>query len=348
MKKILLGSVALAAMIASPAMAADVAVPRRAATFVEPAPTWTGIYVGGNIGGVWGNTDPGFVAGCPGAVNGTASGVGVLPNLPTTNAGVGNCYWQLGQPLSAAGSAAANSNAAFVTQVGTQPFHNHGWTGGGQIGFNYQYQWAVFGVEADFESFRPKGSQNVTGIFPNTIFSKAAVGSPPCTLVPAGIQGCQFGLNESSQGQWMASVRGKVGAVWGNWLFYGTMGVAWAKMEFTSAYSDTTCAGVTAGVTAACGAGSVVSFSQTRAGPIGGFGLSYMFLNHWIASVEYLRAEFWGFGGDAVVPSGCLAGPGALACGGQSGIAPGVTSATLHYDTTYIENIVRFKLDYKF
>src|SRR6188472_3718808 len=83
MNKILLGSVALAAMIASPAMAADVAVPRRAATFVEPAATWTGIYVGGNFGGVWGNTDPGFIAGCGPAVGANTPGGGVVANLPS-------------------------------------------------------------------------------------------------------------------------------------------------------------------------------------------------------------------------------------------------------------------------
>src|SRR5689334_4576501 len=161
MKKMLFGSVALAAMLASPAMAADYAAPRRAATFVEPAASWTGIYVGGNVGGVWGNTDPGFIAGCQPQVGGTVFGGGVVPNLPVS-ATTPTCYWATGTTVS--GGAANNS---VVTATGTQPFHNHGWTGGGQIGFNYQYQWAVFGVEADFESFRPKGSQNVTGIFPN-------------------------------------------------------------------------------------------------------------------------------------------------------------------------------------
>src|SRR5689334_19179267 len=83
MNKILLGSVALAAMLTGPAMAADYAPRRAATTFVEPAASWTGFYIGGNIGGVWGNTDPGFIAGCPPSVGaGTIQG-GVLPNLPS-------------------------------------------------------------------------------------------------------------------------------------------------------------------------------------------------------------------------------------------------------------------------
>ena len=51
MKKILLGSVALAAMFAGPAMAADIRVPP------PPPPVvyydWTGAYIGFNAGGVW-------------------------------------------------------------------------------------------------------------------------------------------------------------------------------------------------------------------------------------------------------------------------------------------------------
>jgi outer membrane immunogenic protein len=52
MKKFLLGSVGLAAMLAGPAMAADMRV-------APPAPPpvvyydWSGAYIGGNVGGVW-------------------------------------------------------------------------------------------------------------------------------------------------------------------------------------------------------------------------------------------------------------------------------------------------------
>src|SRR5262249_46243106 len=134
MNKILYGSVALAAMLAGPAMAADMGVPR--APVVAP-PSWTGFYVGGNIGGVWGNTDPGFIAGCGPAVGSGAIIGGVVPNLPSSNCNL-NVF-------------TTGNVTAPVTATGTQPFHNHGWTGGGQIGFNYQYQWAVFGIEGDIQ-----------------------------------------------------------------------------------------------------------------------------------------------------------------------------------------------------
>jgi outer membrane immunogenic protein len=316
MNKILLGSVALAAMIASPAIAADVAVPRRAATFVEPAASWTGIYVGGNFGGVWGNTDPGFVAGCNPVVGGTTFNDGVLPNLPqgTANSCTLNVF-------------TTGNVTTPVSAIGTQTFHNHGWTGGGQIGFNYQYQWAVFGVEADFQAWKPKGSANFVGVYPLL----PGTGTP-CT--GANFGGCGFGFTESSDGKWLATVRGKVGAVWGNWLFYGTMGVAWAKIDFASNFTDATCQFGTTNPWNCVN--SNAAFSQVKAGPAGGFGLSYMLTRNWIVSVEYLRVEIWGVGADV----------GAIATQGLR--APGTFTANFHYDATFIENIVRAKLDFKF
>ena len=58
MRKILLGTVGLAAMLASPAMAADMRVPPPA-----PAPVyydWSGVYGGVNIGGAWNTVDQTF------------------------------------------------------------------------------------------------------------------------------------------------------------------------------------------------------------------------------------------------------------------------------------------------
>ena len=55
MKKFLLGSVGLAAMLVGPAMAADMRVPPPAPPPV-PYYDWSGAYIGGNVGGVWYDT----------------------------------------------------------------------------------------------------------------------------------------------------------------------------------------------------------------------------------------------------------------------------------------------------
>ena len=59
MKKILLATVALGALAAAPAMAADLRTPAYKAPPPPPPVyfSWTGCYVGGNIGGLWVNKD---------------------------------------------------------------------------------------------------------------------------------------------------------------------------------------------------------------------------------------------------------------------------------------------------
>ena len=75
MKQILLRSIALAALLPPAASAAD--LPQRPTYKAEPvmmapAPTWTGCYIGGNIGGAFGNASVSGPAG--GEVSGNGSG----------------------------------------------------------------------------------------------------------------------------------------------------------------------------------------------------------------------------------------------------------------------------------
>jgi opacity protein-like surface antigen len=63
MKRFVLGSAGLAAMLAGPAMAADVRV-------APPAPPvayydWSGAYIGGNVGGVWYDVTRSYTGGPP-------------------------------------------------------------------------------------------------------------------------------------------------------------------------------------------------------------------------------------------------------------------------------------------
>jgi outer membrane immunogenic protein len=56
MKKVLLAGVALATISAGTAMAADMQVKAQPAPF-SAAYNWTGCYIGGNVGGAWGNSN---------------------------------------------------------------------------------------------------------------------------------------------------------------------------------------------------------------------------------------------------------------------------------------------------
>ena len=53
MKKLLLTTVSFAALAAAPAVAADMRVPAYRAPLPVYFFSWTGCYVGGNVGGVW-------------------------------------------------------------------------------------------------------------------------------------------------------------------------------------------------------------------------------------------------------------------------------------------------------
>jgi outer membrane immunogenic protein len=63
MKKILLGCAAIVALIGTPALAAD--MPLKALPPPAPIASWTGCYVGGEVGGAWGDSQHSFSNGAP-------------------------------------------------------------------------------------------------------------------------------------------------------------------------------------------------------------------------------------------------------------------------------------------
>jgi outer membrane immunogenic protein len=63
MNKILLGCAAIVALIGTPALAAD--MPLKAPPPPAPIASWTGCYVGGEVGGAWGDSQHSFSNGAP-------------------------------------------------------------------------------------------------------------------------------------------------------------------------------------------------------------------------------------------------------------------------------------------
>ena len=123
---------AVAAMTVAGAFAAQAAdLPTRKEApppiFVPPPFSWTGFYIGGNVGGVWssgGNSNTQlFTGGFPVANFALAS---VFPN----------------------------------TSLGSS---NSGFIGGGQAGYNYQWGSWVFGVETDFDGTDLSRNRNIIG-----------------------------------------------------------------------------------------------------------------------------------------------------------------------------------------
>jgi outer membrane immunogenic protein len=127
-------SVALAAVtalfgIGGAAMAAD--MPLKAPAYVPVAAyNWTGLYIGGTVGGAWGTSDP---------------------QTSTVFSPVG--YF-------------ASSSVAAINSVGAQTISPNAFTGGFEAGYNLQSGNLVYGIEGDIESFHLSGSATSGGIYP--------------------------------------------------------------------------------------------------------------------------------------------------------------------------------------
>src|SRR5437868_9947495 len=120
----LLCAAAAVAALSAPAAAADMRMPMKAPPIVAPIFSWTGFYIGVNGGG-------GFGAGHNAIVNETFAGA---PFVSGTWPGSGN-FGKL------------DPSGGF---------------GGGQIGYNYQVQNWVFGIETDIQGASIKDTAGAT------------------------------------------------------------------------------------------------------------------------------------------------------------------------------------------
>ncbi|MGU3358701.1 outer membrane protein [Methylobacterium sp. M6A4_1b] len=200
MKKLLTSFAAFTALTAA-ASAAD--LPRRAAppVFVPvPVFTWTGFYAGFNAGYGF---DVGNNNGTTAVVATGASGVFLPGTAAATSpygAGVGGLQPSGVGPV---GAIAYPGNSS-----------NDGFTGGGQIGYNYQFtpgSGVVVGIEADAQYVDFGRSRNQAR-------SLYGVPNPDLTFVnPNGISSLDF----------FGTVRGRLGYAFDRVLFYGTGGFAY-------------------------------------------------------------------------------------------------------------------------
>lgn len=177
--------------------------------------------------------------------------------------------------------------------VATHDLSTDGAIFGAHLGYNWQLNptWVV-GIEGEFTG----ANLNITsGPF------TAAVPIAP------GSQGHTLTLGRDVN--WLASVRGRLGYTWGPGMIYATGGIAWADIDYRSAYSSGTfCA--TGGV-----GGCLVSgaFNDTATGWTIGAGWEQMINNNWRFRVEYAFYNFDGLNTAVTIPAfngvnGCLVG----------------------------------------
>lgn len=205
------------------ARAADLPTLKGPATFAPPPADWGGFYAGVNAGGL-----EALDHGDPFCVNpfGTVNGFG--------------CSFEADRPLV------------------SRPF---GFIGGAEIGYNWQFNRYVAGIEADFQGTTANGSHTLTTI-------NLASGAPDQDQV-------------SSRLDYLGTVRGRLGvAVLDPLLLYATGGLAYGAGQVSSIFSGPTLA--------APGVLYPSTTSFARLGWTVGGGFEYAFAPHWTVKLEGL------------------------------------------------------------
>jgi outer membrane immunogenic protein len=201
------------------AIAADLPVKAPAAVVAPSAYSWTGFYVGLNLGGSWGH--------------------------------------QSGSIVDSTGATLANAGKNL-----------DGVIGGGQIGYNWQVNQWVFGLEADFQGSGQKFS-DTSG------FVIVPTGALVAALPPVNVTNTL-----SDKLNWFGTVRGRLGWAFDRWMPYFTGGWAYGHGEI----NDT----LTVGATAI----SPFNSSHNYTGWTIGGGVEWAFANNWSAKLEYLYIDF--------------------------------------------------------
>jgi outer membrane immunogenic protein len=109
---------------------------------------------------------------------------------------------------------------------------------------------------------------------------------------------------------WQSTLRGRLGVINGNWLLYGTGGVAFIHAEWADRSSFTFPA-----------TSASWSSSKTLSGWVVGAGAEYMVSRNWIARVEYLYENFGSFN----VPHGFAPQTGTLDIGDVHKLRAGIS-----------------------
>ena len=214
MRTIFSRSAALVALLTMPiaANAADLHVKAPPAPPPPPPFSWSGFYIGGDLGGVVANGN-------------------VTDNL--------------------FGLSASASHSGFI--------------GGGEIGYNYQVNNVVFGIEGNFDWTSLNATGNGVAI--------PAVGT----------------LQASANTNWVTTVAGRLGIAADRALFYVKGGGGWVGNSASITNLTT---------------GASISASNTNSGWLIGGGIEWAFASNWSAKIEYdyLGLRSWTFNG-ALLPT---------------------------------------------
>ena len=314
MKK-LATAIAAIALIGTPAFAADMAVKAPPRPPSAPVYSWTGWYVGGNVGYGWGDarTD----------IAGTATSF----SEPTFFGGFPSNF------------AFAGSNTAAL----------HGVIGGGQVGYNFQFatRW-LLGFEADFQGSGERGSSASANSFSGSLCITGTAPPPTCLTNPLAsllLNGTAATAYDATI-SWFGTVRGRLGYLVNDQvLLYGTGGLAYGRVEVsgvTNVNGTTFDIGSQTSSPFAASGTSAFSASGVNIGWTAGGGIEGKFASwlppNWTWKLEYLYVDLGSL--DTVGPFPPASPSPFLSA------TPFTGPMTTH--THFTDNIVRVGLNYQF
>jgi outer membrane immunogenic protein len=213
-------------LLASPVMAADLPVKTSLPPPAAPVFSWTGVYFGLNAG---------WLAADNSMVNQATPGFeeADLVALSTGDFSLGN---------------------------------KSGFIGGAEIGYNYQFNDWVAGIEADIQGI---AGQAVNG-----------------SITSSTTTGLSSTLTGSMDTRWLGTLRGRLGFLPApTLLVYGTGGLAYSEIQATTSLtqSDTN--------NTFTGGGTGDDFAYLVTGWTAGGGVEWMFTQNWSAKLEYLHYD---------------------------------------------------------
>ena len=229
------------ALSAGSALAADLPSLKAPPVVVPPQPLWTGFYFGANVGGIFDASTGASISASPLFNDTTGAALGAPSYFGTASA------------------ASIASNASLS---------NAGVIGGGQIGYNWQFNNSFLaGLEADIQG---------TTLSSNASASGAATEPSTGSLVSTTAS-----LTKSLS--YLGTVRGRLGfLVTPTLLVFGSGGLAYGGMNFTAGLFQTS-----SNPNFPYNAVSA-EYNDARIGWTAGGGVEWMFYGAWSAKVEYL------------------------------------------------------------
>ncbi|MBU6461406.1 MAG: porin family protein [Bradyrhizobium sp.] len=204
------------------------------------------------------------------------------------------------------------AGTTLFTSIGSSDLD--GVVGGGQIGYNWQIQNWVWGLEADIQGTGERGSRDFT--------CPTGVCTPATTTTIPGIgvfpvPGAAVPVSLEQKIEWFGTVRGRVGVLaTPRVLFYATGGLAYGEVGTDETINTT----------------SLFSNSDTRFGYTVGAGVEGALGGNWTAKLEYLYVDLGRTSGSFATTIAALGG-GTL---------------TSSYSSRITDNILRVGLNYRF